>query len=406
MGINAPSKLERRAGCSGSGQLERLMPRSSSFFADEGKVAHDLGEKCLTNRYNPTAMVGMVMTSDNGTAIEVDEEMANAVDTYVTYCRDLIAVTAQGDDSRWFVERKFDLSSFLGPGEIGYVDFGAVGDYYLDIVDYKHGAGVAVDALDNLQCLAYGLGAARLYAGDDWHTMRITIVQPRAFHVDGPIRTWEIKRSQIPDMLMLLDGIVQETETKPKLTLGDHCMFCSAKLRCPAQRQLLKETLMTDIFDDDAPPPIEVADLEPVQVADIYLNKIDMVSRWVSAFKNHAKEMAEQGNPPPGLKLVPSRPRRYFKRGINIVNIAKDRLDLGDDEARNLLFDKPKPKSVAQVEKAVGRKQFGVLLDTVERRSGGTTLVPVEDERQPENPGGAVQAAQILNDDVNIDDLF
>lgn len=377
------------------------MPKRSSFFANEGTVAHDVGEKCLKHRMNPTAMIGIRFEEYD---ITVDEEMAEAVDLYVKFCRDLIAVTAESDDDRWGAEVKFELP-FLGMEEVGITDFVAVGDDFLDVVDYKHGAGIAVDAYKNLQLLAYGLGAARKHSSHEWQELRMTIVQPRAYHVDGPIRTWRISRAEIPKMLSGMGKLIAATEGEIVLTVGDHCRFCLAKLVCPAQHNLLKEVMMTDIFDDD-PQPVNVEMFDGEQLADIYLNKIDLVSNWVSTFKAHVKDMCEAGNPPPGLKLVESRPRRQFKPGLNLVSLLEKHYELDTEQARTIAFEEPKFRSVAQIEKKIGRAQFGKLGTYVERRSAGTTVVPLSDKRDAIKPSGESQAEQVLSTATSFDDLL
>ena len=77
------------------------------------------------------------------------------------------------------IEQRLDFSRFVKDG-FGTGDCVIIADGTLDIVDYKHGKGVEVSAVENPQMMLYALGALELFDGIyDIDTVRMTIFQPR-----------------------------------------------------------------------------------------------------------------------------------------------------------------------------------------------------------------------------------
>ena len=62
------------------------------------------------------------------------------------------------------IEQRLDFSRFVKNG-FGTGDCVIIADGTLDIVDYKHGKGVEVSAVENPQMMLYALGALELFDG-------------------------------------------------------------------------------------------------------------------------------------------------------------------------------------------------------------------------------------------------
>ena len=62
------------------------------------------------------------------------------------------------------IEQRLDFSRFVKDG-FGTGDCVIIADGTLDIVDYKHGKGVEVSAVENPQMMLYALGALELFDG-------------------------------------------------------------------------------------------------------------------------------------------------------------------------------------------------------------------------------------------------
>lgn len=362
--LNGPSSFSRRIGCPGSARMERDLPDQGSHYAAEGTAAHALAEKCLIEKNKPYVYLGETFEG-----FEATQEMVNAVDVYTDFCSEFLL-------GEHIVERKLDLP-FLGAETKGTADFIAVKDGVLHVVDYKHGQGVAVEAKGNIQGLCYGLGATKLYDHLDWCTLRITIVQPRAPHADGPIRSWDVPRHATLDYMMEFLAAARATE-KPdaELSVGEHCRFCKAKPTCPAQLKFAQEAADVDLFEPTSKPtPIEF--LSDEQVYDLVFNKVKLIEQWCQSLKDYAQQRAETGEPIPGTKLVHTRMQRYW------ANEERAEQVFGNFEGA---FER-KFKSVAKIEKLVGKQRFAELSgELVDKKTSGVTLVPDSDPRPNARP--------------------
>ena len=188
--ICGPSSAHRWMTCPGSERLSQGMPDSSSKYAEEGSLAHKLGEACLLSGLDPLDYVGLELADETAA---IAEEMAAAVKVYTDYVKDLSGGDCEPGNGVWklfghnlsAVELPIDLG-WLIPGGKGTTDFVLyrldTGD--LHVVDYKHGAGVAVDPEWNPQLLLYAAGVVhdlreRGHTGFSGKVF-LHIVQPRA----------------------------------------------------------------------------------------------------------------------------------------------------------------------------------------------------------------------------------
>lgn len=369
--LNSPSSFARRIGCPGSANAERNLPNTTSIYAAEGTAAHALGEKCLLNDVTPDYYKGEMIETEMQN-FEVDAEMIEAVRVYVDHCAPMI-------NGKHLVEKKLDLP-FLGPEEKGTADFISIHDRDLHVVDYKHGKGVPVDAIGNVQGLCYGLGASLLFKQETWCNLVITIVQPRAYHDDGPIRTWKVSRGELIDYMIEFAATSIQTEdpNAPRIA-GSHCRFCKAKAQCPTNMQLVEETLRMDFSDPDS-KPVDPQNLTDEEILDIVFNKVKIIEQWCQSLKDYAQKKAEVGEPIPGSKLVATRAKRIFKDPAMAEQVLFQRF--GEDVYEKKFVSAPK------MEKIIGKKEFAEFDYLVDKISTGVTLVPESDPRQSARPTG------------------
>ena len=365
--LNSPSSFSRRIGCPGSANLEKLLPNESSSFADEGTAAHALAEMCLKEGKDADYYEGEEIDVD-GNKFTVNQDMISAVQDYVDHCRPLLG--------RHMIEEKFMLP-FLGPKEKGTSDFTALHEGILHVVDYKHGKGVTVEHVGNIQGLCYGLGAAKVFDKDKWHTLRITIAQPRAYHDEGGIRSWDVPREELLDYMINFAHAAKATEDpNAPLKVGSWCRFCKAKATCPQQMKEAAEIMEMD-FAEPTSRPVPVEFLSDAQIADIVLNKIKLIEQWCASLKDYAQTRAEAGKPLPGTKLVATREVRVWKDKDAAEKFFSKKLG---DKAYAI---KREFLSAPQIEKVVGKKEFkDYAPKMVEKVSTGATLVPESDPRE------------------------
>lgn len=274
------SSMHRWAACPGSiALIEKLADELGvkpieSEYAKEGTLAHELAEHLLRARLGGEKInMHFVDSCPPG--------MLEAVNQYV----DLVCNYWAKEYSRALVEHKFDLSphfAHLGiDGVYGTADFVAYCDKEkkLLVADYKHGAGIAVDVINNDQLLYYAAGAA-LTLNLPVRSVELVIVQPRALHHESgqTVRTWSIFGYELAEFVLFLEQRLLATKQKDaKLAHGSHCRFCPAKPHCP---QLLKS--FTDLaIEDFSATPIEGAGAESVADVAMATPKTDYDDKWL-----------------------------------------------------------------------------------------------------------------------------
>lgn len=301
--------------------------------------------------------------------------MVDFVRMFTDYCNGLRALT-NGVDGFW-IEKRFNLAALQPPAPMfGTADIVAYDPAArtLEVVDLKFGQGVVVEVKKNAQLRYYGLGALLSIDLKEFpvEKVRITIVQPRTAHSDGPIRSEEISVDELVGFAGdLLDAAKATTQPDAPLNPGSHCRFCPASGRCPAQRERAQLVAQSDFAVQDFEPPAPGL-LAPEQFANM-LGQLHILDDWMKAMRAHALAMLERGETVPGFKLVAKRATRKWIDEAEVEAWLKAK---GNSE--NDIFDRSL-KSPAQIEKVVGKKNLPAEL--VVKQSSGLSMVPAADAR-------------------------
>jgi hypothetical protein len=338
------SQYSRWAACPGSIRLCVGIEKKSSVYAEEGTIAHEVAASSLL--LVPKHIPGAT------------EEMAEAVAVYIDY----ITLIRKMKPSFEAVEQKFHLKAYHEKlfGTADYVAYFA-NTKTLHVVDYKHGAGVAVEVKGNKQLQYYGLGA--LSANNfPIAKIRLTIVQPRCYHEDGPIRSWDITPIELIDFAETLIDDAKATENPDApLNAGDHCRWCAAQAVCPAIHNKAV-TLAQNVFSP-------AASYDPKKLSTT-LQALDQIEAWCKAVRAFAYQEAEAGRIPPGFKLVEKRATRKWKEGINAKTMSAEFPSFGKH-----FYTEPELKSPAQIEKIIPKEEKPILEKLVDKISSGKNLV-------------------------------
>ena len=360
--------------CPGSVQLSQGWQDEESDHAALGTAAHTLAAHCLIKKIEPWRLIGQYVSGDkiDGAAPGhlIDKEMADAVSEYIAFIDAEFPDRNQGNS---WVERKFHCPS-IHKFFYGTSDFTAIAGRKATVVDYKHGAGIVVDAFENPQLMYYAAGV--LEDLGLWNTIdevELVIVQPRAFHYDGPIRSWTIKTAELvawleDKLVPAMDKALVSRDTKS----GEHCRFCPARAgACPQLMADFKELeeLMKLLGNDGAGAP----KLTGEQLARFLdLGEVFKIQR-TAALKT-ATVRVQQGHKVPGWKLAKAKANREFKEGAE----AAAKKEFGDDA-----YSKPKLKSPAEIDKMPKGKDFTARWAF--KPDTGETLVPEDDARPAVN---------------------
>jgi len=390
------SATARNVHCAGALALTRYAPEKSSIHADTGTAVHQIAEKCLRTGVDADTFVDTVEDA-KGRKVPVTEEMANSAQEYVDYCQIRMG-EAGGLNFETWIEERFSLADLGTP-----FDAGGTGDFViylpttheLEIVDLKNGMGV-VDVKDNPQLRTYGLGALLAHPELDVDTVTVTIVQPRAPHKDGRIRSETFTVAELVEWTADLLAAMQRSkqaidefdaagansvlldEWRDKWLRPGKCTFCPVEGSCPAlKRDALSVAKIW--FDDMDQPQIGNAALDqsPEALARD-LDMIPMLEDWVKARRAFAHAQAEAGVAIPGYQLSDKIGNRKW---VDTVSAAQLQVAAGVPEAD--VYVEPKLKSPAQMDKLLGAKRKALIEPFVTREVTGTNLVSVAKSTRP-----------------------
>jgi len=307
------SSAERWFNCPGSVELCKDAPeRIESKYAREGSNAHHLAEVCLKESLLPLELIDYEYTyteHDKEHTYIVTKEMAEAVKVYVdVIAKDKLILGSYVVE----VEKSFDLDT-LHEGLYGTNDCCLISRDKITIYDYKHGKGIPVEVGENKQLLYYALGAMLNYKNVIFE-IELVIVQPRAFHKDGPVRRWSLSVKELFLFSEHLQAAAIRTEEKDApLVTGKHCRFCPAKAICPEQEKLLRNA--TDHDFQEILPSSKVLDSKTLDLQKLINIKAsgDQIREFLSAIDDHLFHMKLSGKDVPGYKLVKKRGVRKWK---------------------------------------------------------------------------------------------
>ena len=352
--------------CTGSPLLEKDFPDSTSVYAQEGTLAHELCELKLMaytgeiTKRKLTSMKNRLMKSELW-----QPEMESTSETYLDYIKDItMSYTVK---PVILTEKRVDFSRYVPEG-FGTADCLILAGDTLHVVDYKHGKGVVVDADHNPQMMLYALGAmSELSLLYRFKFVHMTIVQPRV--------------NNISEFTMSADELIEwgETVVKPKaeaaisgngeFEAGDWCRFCRAKQQCKTRYES-NNSLYPQLSAQHDPRLITLEELGE------YLKRGRDMAAWLEDMKEYALSESLAGAEVPGWKAVEGRGSRAFTDTDEAVDTL---IKNGIDES--VLYER-RVLTLAQMEKAVGKKAFGELVgDLVVKNPGKPTLVEESDKR-------------------------
>ena len=360
------SAAHRWIECPASVSMEERCPdwEGEDVFAAEGRVAHELAEICLRTGENARAYVGKARIHSGSSPVP-DEEMAEAVQSYLDYVRQQVGTL--------LVERRVDFSPWA-PGGFGTADAILLDNGRTVVVDLKFGRGVRLHAENNPQLMLYALGAANEYGNAfDMREFRLSVVQPRLAHVSE----WEISRR---DLLEWAETVVKPaaeqalSSTSPPARPGARqCRFCRAKGACAA----LAGYSMDVASRGKAFMPGDGSESSFGLLADdeiaVLLPKLQLVEKWAANFREFAISEMEKGRSFPGYRLSTGRAVRKWTNDRKAAAALLARLPAEEVFIKKLI-------GPAQAEKKLGKGD--ALVETLAVKPVGKPTI-VRDRQAP-----------------------
>jgi len=361
------SSAERWLNCTPSARLAECYEDTTSTYAAEGTLAHEIAECLLRAHLNGHDFTNIAELEALKSNELFYEGMVDEVEEYTNYVMETYhEALAKTKDAVIFLEETLDYSTYVPEG-FGTGDAIIIADGEMEIIDLKFGKGVEVSPIDNPQLKLYALGAYEKYGfiyGIEKITM--TIAQVRL----NNIQSWTISAD------MLLEWA--ETELKPKAKLafegkgetvpGPWCTFCKVKTVCRART----EANLNLYSRYNTNPNL----LSAEEIAEV-LKEIDDIQKWARELKDFALEEALKGTKYPGFKLVEGRSNRVIE---NEEEFAKALINEGYNEEQ---IYKPRTlQGITVLEKVIGKKRLAEIGEGfIIKPPGKPTLVPESDKR-------------------------
>ena len=182
----APSSMARTVQCPGSVVMQQRYPEPDGPEAQEGEAAHWVFAEQVERWPESDVAVGEI--APNG--VVIDQEMLDGAAMMAEHCFE----KTPGQQ----IEQRVSIAGIHAqcwgtPDARGMV--GMNERNWVEISDFKYGHGF-VDVFENWQLMCYARGTLDEYGIDGQAeqstTFMLSIVQPRNYHRDGPIRTWTV----------------------------------------------------------------------------------------------------------------------------------------------------------------------------------------------------------------------
>lgn len=352
----SPSAAARWLVCPPSVALTEGMTAEPSPEAEEGTQAHAIAEQKL-RKY--------ISKGRKKIACE-DKNMDGYTDDYRDYVVEQFNTAKKADPTaKLFIEEHLDYSEWAKES-YGTGDAVIIADGTCHIIDFKYGAGVPVDAYENPQCRLYALGAINEYGMIyDFDKVKTHIFQPR--------------KNSISTEELTVDELIAwgETVVRPAAELADkgegefnpgekQCRWCLAKDTCKARA---KKNLQIFIDGDNDPATMSLEEIAKL------LPHIKEIEAWCKDIKTYALDQMLKGEQIKGFKLVETNAKRKV---IDEEGLKQELREHGYEDS-----DTMKLKSITDLEKLVGKKEFTIIAaGHVERPKGSPAIAPLSDKRK------------------------
>ena len=297
--VTDATTLPRLMQCIGSRLVERAptLPDTDTTLRDEGNAAHWLAQEIAEGRLDRSNCVGV--TAYNGVFVGVD--MRDHVCAYLDRLLpgEFETVTTWGTES-------FQIN--------GRADHIGHQTTLLEVTDFKYGYR-PVEPDQNWTLISHAIGYI-LLTGLVPEQVRLTIVQPRAHHPLGAIRSVTFTYA---DLLQYHQQItIHLSMPSEMLATGPNCRKCPALVYCPSNAQatynavdVVLDSVFSDVLDDSSLS----------QQYATMVHAADVIEQRVKALKELMQHRIEAGRVMPGYTLDRQKGQTRIKKGITLDHI-------------------------------------------------------------------------------------
>lgn len=212
------STAKRVMACPGSVALcEKMPPKPSSTYADEGTLLHELIAEYLEHGTKPVKFIGRTYQGQTLTEDLLHEKLLPAI-------KALDEIDPK-QEMQYAVETNVSFDNEALSGVFGSTDLlGRIGGTAY-VIDWKFGDGVLVTAEENPQLMFYAAAAMRTpsvkWVFDGAATIECVIIQPTR-----GVSRWTTTPERIAQFEVELIRAVKKAQLPDaELNVGDHCFY-------------------------------------------------------------------------------------------------------------------------------------------------------------------------------------
>lgn len=373
----APSSAPQWGHCSGSviAQSGRVKPDTEQ--TRNGTATHWVGEQvltCLRSGFPNWCETLVGEPAPNG--VVIDRKMADGAQVYVD---DVLEVCDRFNAwDKLLLEHRVHMPQ-IHPDNWGTLDAGLYlpERRVLFLWDAKFGHR-EVSPRDNLQLIDYALGLVNHYGinGQDEQeiTLVLRIVQPFAYHAQGPVREWAVPLSGLRAYWNQLQAKAVESFTNPTLTAGSWCRDCLAIDTCANARRYI----YSGAEFADRPLDLEtMAGRDKATELNLLRELQAVVKSRAEALEDDLKYRISQGETDSGLTLETTAGR--LKYTVSEEQAIAFLAAFGIDAAVPAVKTPTQAIAMAPAELRPGLK--AALNAITERPAGAAKLIPVNESR-------------------------
>lgn len=301
--------------CAGYVAMRSLFPEApdeaDTEITEDGTACHWLASELYAGRFHAEGSL-----APNGR--ELTEEMFDACDEYLAHINSWPGVAP--------VVEQLIPGDVIFPGMKGTPDAWAYDPTTrtLYLADLKFGFRF-VEVFENWQLLCYVLMLITLLnisgLDDQYLTVKMSIIQPRSTHRDGPVRTWTVKASNLRALFNQLIHAAHQAMTGGPCTPNPHCGDCPARHACTALHN--SSLVAMEVAYGSVPH-----ELEPAAAGDELRRLKEAAKRLearITGLDMQVEHLLTAGTVVPGWGLEPSYSRERWRDGVEpqVITLAK-----------------------------------------------------------------------------------
>lgn len=301
--------------------MRTLAPSSANSWVacpayDSDHVSHDTD---AANEGIAAAWVAdMVLKNDAGDCLdmlgetapngyEITPDIVENVQVYVDYVQSVAGADFKASEHR---------ISIPEVGIEGRTDTVIFSDRTtLEIVDYKNGYQI-VEPFDNWQLICYATGEL---PHNRVQLIKLTIVQPRPVHPEGPIRSITYSMASFERYKNdLLKAAQDAQEPYPVQKPGKPCSRCVYRGNCPALSENIYAGIETITSTESARPytPVELA-----REYDLLTRMLKFITNKHTGLEAEMDARMDAGEHIPGYYRGPGQSRRYISSPPEVIEL-------------------------------------------------------------------------------------